>query len=237
MCAMCWSCLVFRNIFNAFWFWWLCSTRRWQQQHCGSIIHSQPAFHFNPGLTVSMLLPFKDRVMTKLLVINILYCSKVAAGCLGIWAGSSHCLGWPVLHCVPVDDYAQLYIGATSNPSMQNGTEVGIDWMEKVKVLNLKNLNIWAYRSWREPWDPSWPPITILWSISGPPQVLISAQILSLFNTRMMPLCNIVWKPAFTQGPAIGFLATHVFHLADHLHLHCICLYCQSRETHKLQSL
>ena len=38
---------------------------------------------------------------------------------------------------------AQLYIGAaTSNPSMQNGTEVGIDWMEKVKVLNLKNLNI-----------------------------------------------------------------------------------------------
>ena len=105
MCAMCWSCLVFRNIFNAFWFWWLCSTRRGQQQYCGSIIHSQPAFHFNPGLTVSMLLPFKDRVMTKLLVINILYCSKVAAGCLGIWAGSSHCLGWPVLHCVPVDDY------------------------------------------------------------------------------------------------------------------------------------
>ena len=105
MCAMCWSCLVFRNIFNVFWFWWLCSTRRGQQQYCGSIIHSQPAFHFNPGLTVSMLLPFKDRVMTKLLVINILYCSKVAAGCLGIWAGSSHCLGWPVLHCVPVDDY------------------------------------------------------------------------------------------------------------------------------------
>ena len=60
----------------------------------GSIINAQPAFHFNPDLTVSSPVP-SGHFDTACHQYSVLFTSRW----LGVLAfeGSSHCLGWPVL--------------------------------------------------------------------------------------------------------------------------------------------
>ena len=153
--------------------------------------------------------------------------------------GSSHCLGWPVLlyrkrpqaslNCILVDDNGTvIYRGvATSAPPMQNHTEVRMDRVEKVKVFKLSMLKYFTFSG---AGGNHGVPLGLLWPSYGQSEVrhnLWSQNRYFSVSTCMMPSCQL----GATQGPAIRFLAPNVFHLADHLHMHRICLYRQGRET------
>ena len=149
----------------------------------GWIIDAQSAFHFNLDLTVVSLPVLSGHFDTACHQYCVLFSS-----CWDVLAfeGSSHCLGWPVLlyrkrpqaslNCILVDDNGTvIYRGCHFGPSYAepHRGENGRGW-RKWKCSSHPCLSISLFRSWREPWGPSWPLMTILWSIWGSSQSLIS---------------------------------------------------------------